>query len=134
MINVYVVLAILLIHWFADFVLQTDKEARNKSKSWKALLSHTVTYSLVWYFIMFVISVWGNHLGGPKREDLGWSSWMILFPVVTFVCHTITDYFTSRLNSKLHAKGDVHNFFVSIGFDQWLHAVQLILTYYIFTI
>ena len=130
MINIWVVLAILFIHWVADFVLQTDKQAKNKSKSWKALLSHTFNYSLMWYGIIVIFSVWGNHFGGPKIQDLGWSPWMGLFPVITFVCHTITDYFTSRLNSKLYGKGDIHNFFVSIGFDQWLHAVQLLLTYY----
>jgi hypothetical protein len=53
------------------------------------------------------------------------------FWLITFVCHTITDYFTSRLNSRLWAKGDVHNFFVSIGFDQVLHYVQLFTTYYL---
>lgn len=132
MINIYVVLAILFIHWVADFVLQTDEQAKNKSKSWKALLSHTFNYSLMWYSILVIFSVWGNHFGGPKPQDLGWSPWMALFPIVTFVCHTATDYFTSRLNSKLYAKGDVHNFFVSIGFDQWLHAAQLLLTYQLF--
>lgn len=29
-INIYVLLAILLIHWFADFVLQTHKQATEK--------------------------------------------------------------------------------------------------------
>ena len=134
MINIYAVLGILLIHWFADFVLQTDRQAKNKSKSWKALLSHTGTYSAVWYVILVFFSVWGNHFNGPSIGELGWSKWMGAFPLVTFVCHTITDYFTSRLNSKLYAKGDVHNFFVSIGFDQWLHAAQLLLTYYYFCI
>lgn len=33
-------------------------------------------------------------------------------------------------NPKLWAKGDVHNFFVSVGFDQVLHYTQLFLTYY----
>lgn len=134
MINIYVVLGILLIHWFADFVLQTDEQTKNKSKSWKALLQHTFNYSMVWFTLIVAFAVWCNHFGGPSAKELGWSKCMILFPFVTFVCHTITDYFTSRLNSKLYAKGDVHNFFVLIGFDQWLHAAQLLLTYYYFCI
>lgn len=56
---------------------------------------------------------------------------MYWFVPITFIFHTITDYFTNRLNSKLWAKGDVHNFFVSVGFDQCLHYVQLFLTYYL---
>jgi hypothetical protein len=54
---------------------------------------------------------------------------LLLFPIITFIAHTITDYFTSRLNAKLWAKGNVHNFFVSIGFDQYLHYLQLFITY-----
>jgi len=56
-----------------------------------------------------------------------------LFFLITFVAHTITDYFTSRLNSKLWAEGKVHWFFVSIGFDQILHYIQLFSTYQILT-
>jgi len=33
------------------------------------------------------------------------------------------------INAKLWAKGDVHNFFVSIGFDQVLHYIQLFITF-----
>jgi hypothetical protein len=53
------------------------------------------------------------------------------FSTLTFIFHWSTDYVTSRLNSKLWAKGDVHNFFVSVGFDQVLHYAQLFLTYYL---
>lgn len=116
--NIEIILSILLIHWFADFVLQTDKQAKGKSKNWKDLISHTVTYSSVFLLIsIFYASYIEN-------------KYFLLFAPITFIAHTITDYFTSRLNSKLWIKGDVHNFFVSIGFDQYLHYIQLFLTYY----
>jgi hypothetical protein len=54
-----------------------------------------------------------------------------LFVLITFIAHTITDYFTSRLNSKLWQQGKVHNFFISVGFDQVLHYIQLFTTYYL---
>jgi|SRR6185369_3222161 len=111
------IFSILLIHWFSDFVLQTDKQAKGKSKNWNDLLQHTINYSLIWALagcILFPINYW------PQ---------IILFFLITFFTHTITDYFTSRLNSKLWAEGKVHYFFVSIGFDQILHYVQLFLTY-----
>jgi len=125
--NLIEIFSILLIHWIGDFVLQTDRQARGKSKNWDDLLSHTMTYSFVWFIPIFFILFTGGHYGFTK---LNWSGWIGFFPIITFVFHTITDYFTSRLNSKLWAKGDVHNFFVSIGFDQILHYVQLFLTYY----
>lgn len=116
------VIIILFTHWVADFVLQSDWQATNKSKNMLALLAHTFTYSVVWY-IPVVTAIAIFHLPAA----LG------LFPVITFVFHTITDYFTSRLNTKLWTNKKVHEFFVSIGFDQWLHYVQLLLTYYFLT-
>lgn len=104
--SLFEIFMILLIHWVADFVLQTDWQAKNKSINNNALLTHTGAYSIVWLVIF-----------GP------------LFGLITFVTHTVTDYFTSRLNKYLWEKGDVHNFFVSVGFDQVLHYVQLFLTY-----
>jgi len=125
MIDLKIVLAIILIHWLADFVFQTDKMARGKSKNWNDLLSHTGTYSFIWFcFVPFYVLL-------NLDTYVEWTG--TLFVLITFIAHTITDYFTSRLNSKLWAKGDVHNFFISIGFDQVLHYTQLLLTYYILT-
>jgi len=125
MIDLKIVLAIILIHWLADFVFQTDKMAKGKSKNWNDLLSHTGTYSFIWFcFVPFYVLL-------NLDTYVEWTG--TLFVLITFIAHTITDYFTSRLNSKLWAKGDVHNFFVSIGFDQVLHYTQLLLTYYILT-
>jgi len=118
MINIYVVLAILFIHWIADFICQNDWQAKNKSNRLDALLLHTLTYSMVW-FIPCVAYICEN------KHNFSY----FFFIPITFVCHTITDYFTSRLNSKLWAAGKAHWFFVSVGFDQILHYVQLLLTY-----
>lgn len=118
MISLTTLFTILILHWIADFILQTDKQAKGKSHDNKQLLSHTITYSVVMassVLFLFDVNLW---------QFLG-------FGIITFIAHTITDYYTSRLNSKLWAKGDTHNFFVSVGFDQVLHYVQLFLTYYI---
>ncbi len=125
MINIWIVLGILLIHWFADFVVQTDKQAKGKSSSWAFLLSHTFYYSAIWMILGSLFQASGITNLSPGI--------LTIFVIITFVAHTTTDYFTSRLNSKLWAKGDVHNFFVSIGFDQFLHFTQLLLTYYFLT-
>ena len=90
--------------------------AKGKSKNNFDLLSHTTVYSFLWYYPMGIML---------KSFFLPF-----IFVVITLIIHTLTDYFTSRLNSRLWAKGDVHNFFVSVGFDQVLHYVQLFLTYY----
>jgi len=95
---------VLGVHFFSDFVLQSDWMAKNKSKSNKALLIHTSVYCLP--FFLF-----------------GWK-----YALVNMVLHTAIDYVTSRITSKLYAQGKVHEFFVVIGFDQYLHAVCLIST------
>jgi hypothetical protein len=113
-----VYLIIILIHWFADFVLQTDWQAKNKSTDNHALLSHTGVYACVWGIVSLAYYL------ATRSSVL-----VLLFPIITFVVHSIQDYFTSRLNSKLWKEGKIHQFFVSIGFDQVLHYVQLFLTY-----
>ena len=123
--NLIEIFSILLIHWIADFVLQTDEQAKGKSKHWRPLIEHTLSYSFIWLCLLpvYVLFIVGIENYAP------WSGF--IFVVVTFICHTVTDYFTSRLNSRLWLKGDSHNFFVSVGFDQILHYVQLFLTYQI---
>lgn len=119
--------AILVIHWVADFVMQTDEESKKKSTSWFFLLKHTFTYSIVWMLPACVIFGLMN-----RTETTAWYvSHTLFFVMITFMSHTVTDYFTSRLNSRLWEKGDVHNFFVSIGFDQILHYIQILLTFYL---
>lgn len=114
------IILIIIIHWIADFCLQTDSQARGKSKEWRPLLQHTFNYSMCWLITGIIV----------------YPSWAIFynfivpFVLITFVCHTITDYFTSRLNSKLWEQGKTHLFFVSVGFDQVLHYVQLFGTYF----
>ena len=108
---------IIVIHWIADFLCQTDWQAKNKSTNFKALLLHTLTYSFIfWWFAMLIF----------KDAQLSFYFWSI-----TLMCHTLIDFFTSKLNTYLWSKGKVHYFFVSIGFDQILHYSQLFLTYYL---
>lgn len=120
---------IIVIHFIADFICQDEKWALGKSKNWNDLLSHTFTYSAVWVIpILFLFP------GNWTTLDYVINS--LLFATITFVAHTITDYFTSRVTSKLYEKGKFGSsfpnlgFFTMIGFDQVLHYGQLLLTFY----
>ena len=114
---------LMFLHFFSDFVLQSNWMATNKSKSQKALMIHCTIYGLPF----------------------------LIFGSVSFVCyliitHYFVDFVTSRITSKLFkewydyqitdvksgpiktmetAMGieppTLHNFFVVIGFDQFLH-------------
>jgi hypothetical protein len=113
---------IVVMHWIADFVFQAEEWSLGKSKAWSPLLKHTATYSLVWLLPVWIFT--GSLYGA------------FLFSVFSFVAHTITDYFTSRIVSKKFADhyygSPIPNFgaFSTIGFDQVLHYVQLIITWW----
>ena len=104
--------ALLGVHWVADFVLQTHWQATNKSKNNVALLHHVTTYTAV--FSIGALVLFGA-AGGP-------------FAAVNGILHFSTDYCTSRATSRLYAKQDYHNFFVVIGFDQLIHQTTIAAT------
>jgi hypothetical protein len=119
MIDVKIVLWLLTIHWIADFVLQTDWMAVNKSKNILALLAHIGFYSVA-LFVGFAI--WCE-----LPHDTTYR--VFAFVGLTAVFHFVTDAITSTITSYLWQKEERHWFFVVIGFDQFLHYLQLILTY-----
>ena len=117
-----VTLGILLSHWISDFVLQSDWMARNKSKDIDALLSHVAVYYLS---MAFCTGLLFYHLYGA---DGGLWGWVALWWVANGALHLGVDFVTSRINSHLWAKGDVHTFFVAVGFDQFVHYACLFVT------
>lgn len=119
-------LIILFIHFISDFVLQTYWQAMNKSKNNEALTEHVFTYSLCW-IAPIGIMLYSDHV----FIGMGCIVFGFIFAMITYLCHWITDYVTSRINSRLWVKGDVHNFFVGVGFDQLMHYVQLLGLYYL---
>ena len=105
-------------HWLADFVCQTDDMAKNKSKSNKWLGRHILAYSAV-------ISIFAI-IAGYKLPGKYWMT----FVLINGAAHFVIDYFTSRASSACWARGQVHDFFVVIGFDQALHMATLYGTYH----
>lgn len=116
-------IVILFLHWLGDFVFQSDTVAKGKSKFVHLLVEHTIIYSLV---VGIGMIGFRYYLTGNFEESCLFG---IRFALITGVFHTIQDYFTSKLNARLYAEGKNHLFYVSLGFDQFLHACQLFLTY-----
>lgn len=129
MLSLTEIFVILICHWVFDFIMQSHYQATNKSKNNKALFEHVLTYSLAWFLVGILYLNINIFLPLDQYKELAID--VIVFTSITFICHFITDYFTSRLNTYLWNKKDVHNFFVSIGGDQLLHYFQLFLTYYL---
>jgi hypothetical protein len=118
---IWCVLFILVVHWFADFVLQTHHMSMRKSSSNYYLTMHVTVYTFATIFLWaLVLPLLQIHL----TFNGIWLSF-----VAIFVMHWITDYFTSRWTSRLYKEEKYHDFFVVIGFDQVLHYTQLLLTF-----
>lgn len=121
--NVYIVISIFIVHWISDFLLQERRVAMNKHNSLIVLTEHVTIYTIGWvmagFAYSFVVSIQGIHF----------NMYLLLFIPITFVCHFITDFFTSKANHYFHKKNQVKNFWGMVGFDQAMHHIQLIVTY-----
>jgi undecaprenyl pyrophosphate phosphatase UppP len=107
------IMTVIAMHWVADFVLQTDWQAKNKSKDNFALLFHVITYTICIFLCgIFFLT---NELTAQNIKI--WELWALANGVV----HFAVDYVTSRINTYLWNKGRVHDFFVMVGFDQLIH-------------
>ena len=103
-INIILVLKLILTHFIADFVLQTDEMAKGKSKSNKWLLIHVGAYAAPFLFFGFK------------------------FALLNGCIHFLVDWYTSRLSSYMWEKGRVHDFFTVIGADQAIHMFTLVIS------
>lgn len=135
LITLYLVVVLVVAHFIADFVAQSDWMAINKAKNWTALAVHAAVYSLI---VTALVGVSGILDG------------LALWGAVNFVAHFIQDAITSRITSRLWfvrgvayhydeltgSEGEAyvdfaptrHWFFVMIGLDQCLHYLTLFVT------
>lgn len=116
---VYVLLAIFVVHFLADFVFQTSQMATGKSKSLKWLSIHVGVYGLVSIISLLLIS------NSAHSYYLGFAWWL-----GNVALHFITDFFTSKITSKYWEEKKYRFFFVMIGLDQLIHNLCLVGTYY----
>lgn len=112
--SIELIIYIMLIHFLADFALQTHEQAINKSSDNLFLVYHVGLYSSIWLLAMPVV------MGVFEA---------FCFACITFVFHYGTDYITSRVNKSFFSKENYHDGFVGVGFDQLLHYIQLFLTF-----
>lgn len=105
----------LFLHWFGDFVFQTRWMADNKSKNIEALTLHVFVYSLVLWIGVYVTTLY-------YINDL------CRFVICNFLLHWTTDFWTSKMTKQAVEEKNTHKFFAIIGFDQFVHTSTLILT------
>lgn len=130
---------LIVIHYVADFMAQTEEMAVGKSKSIKLLLKHTGIYTFIFYMVFALWCAYQNHFGTITVQDMGWSPWFFLFFPITFVCHTVIDYVSSKITARKFEKKEFYTgipnmgAFSIIGLDQVCHYATLFLTYHFLT-
>lgn len=122
-------LFLIVTHFVADWVLQSNWMALNKSKNWIALYFHVLVYTAAFATALLIA---------------GRIGFIGAFTAITFITHFVTDAITSRITSKLWFFGQVAGgvnefyikepntrywFFVMIGLDQLIHYVTLAWTW-----
>ena len=105
-------LLILSVHYFADFIVQTDWQAKNKSSRFDALARHVTNYTGIMFALSFVM--WRNN---PL---------MACWAVANGIAHCVVDYFTSRTAKRFFSLGNYRGGFMVIGLDQLIHQTCLL--------
>jgi len=118
MVALYTIATILFLHWVFDFHLQDDDMAKGKSSCNRSLTDHVAVYT-VGLIVMGLSNVVYFH---------NWS-YVAVFVILNAIIHWCVDWVTSRASSSLFKEGRVHDFFVVVGFDQYLHAISLFGTF-----
>lgn len=90
-------LVVIWLHFIADFILQNDYMAHNKSTKIFVCLLHSLVYSLP--FLIYGIVFWG----------------------IQFCTHFLVDFVSSKASHYLYDRNQRHWFFVTIGADQAIH-------------
>ena len=122
------IIFILFTHFISDFVMQTDEMAKGKSTSIFWLTFHTIAYLIVSLIIsVFYVTVL-NQLDIVNYDEI--TSLMIYYYIINSIFHFLTDFITSKIAKYYFDKNEIHNGFVVIGVDQFIHSTTLILTFY----
>lgn len=93
---------LMIVHYIADFLLQTRWMGENKSKNILALLSHILVYTISLCLVL-----------------------PIGLAVANGVVHFLVDFISSRLGGLAYKKGNLYLFWAVIGLDQLLHVLCL---------
>ena len=117
--DLFVLISVLMFfHLLMDFFLQSHYIAVNKSKCNYILFQHVFLYTigLSWFGLLYF-----NY----NIEKT------LIFSFFTFITHFCTDYITSRVNSYFWSKNRLHDFFCSVGVDQYIHLLTLLGSLYL---
>jgi len=107
------IVLIILLHFVADFLCQTREMGLGKCSSNIILVKHIAAYSMVFLVASLLTPAFG-----------------LVFVVVNGLAHAVTDWFSSRIGKWFHNQNQMYWFFATLGLDQTVHMLTLVLTYH----
>jgi len=111
----FLIICLFFAHWVGDFVFQDDNTAKSKSNNKWVLIKHCLSYSgVMWIYLLALI--------GFKSTT---------YVPIFFFSHFIIDGITSQITKYYYQKENRHMFFVTIGFDQFLHSFIILLVWHL---
>lgn len=116
--NIPILLYLLLIHWIADFVLQSGYVSENKGRHFMYLCIHILQYGSILAAMSLILLLTNPTIG--LINLMLWVSYNTLL-------HLIIDFVTSKLTTHYRKYQKTHAFFVILGFDQFLHQVSILI-------
>lgn len=125
MISIGVLLIILFGHWLADFVWQPDWMGKGKSSDWSIMIHHGLRITIGMLGVSIVLMLTG--FVPYAAADL-----LTIWAGVNGIAHVAIDAVTSRMTGRYWKAERVHAFFVTIGFDQFLHVAFAFVTFLLF--
>ena len=123
------VIFILFAHYIADFVLQTEHMKTKKSESVGVLVGHVALYTLVFFSMFLIYGLIISYFSLTVLTTQQWFQLAIGISIVNGLLHYLIDYITSQLNKWLWNTKRINLFFISIGFDQFLHTSLLVFSF-----
>lgn len=112
--------AILFFHYIADFCLQTEEQAKNKSSDWGALARHVGVYIMAMTIGIAAILMLQDK---PNGLEMAFE-----YAAINGGIHFVTDAITSRISKHYYKTGNMPAFWRTIGADQLIHVWSLVLT------
>ena len=109
MIDQYLLIWVMAVHFFADFTCQPHYLAINKSSNVWALTAHIAIYATLLYLLLI-------------PTGLG-----LTFVLANAILHWLTDFVSSKFTSKFYKAGRIKAFWNIIALDQFIHVAGLIL-------
>lgn len=122
------------LHFIADFPLQSREMGKKKSKEWRWLFLHTMIQLVVMFtgLLLFLSPAKAYQIACLNAVIHAFIDWNIWKLYALRVQSKLNNHYQDDEDAKAHAAQNWeywndHDFYTTIGFDQFLHASTIVL-------